>query len=184
MKMRKLYRNFTFNLTIALTALVLGIIMLPPFGIGTYLLNLLLAATIVVYFLVYLWDKLERTKGSVFLLTVAECVIYLFVIIDLILEQFMLYDVLNVCRALGIVLWTRGTVSAIGMYINAISGSHKKNSLPGFLIRILLICAGVYLFANPMINDTILNWAMCILFFLSALAFGGLALLFSPAKKK
>ena len=182
--MRKLYRNFTFNLTIALTALALGIIMLPPFGIGTYLLNLLLAATIVVYFLVYLWDKLERTKGSIFLLTVAECVIYLFVIIDLILEQFRLYDVLNVCRALGIVLWTRGVISAIGMYINATNSSRTKVSLPGFLLRIFLICIGVYLFANPLLTDLFLNWTICIIFFLSARAFGGLALLFSPAKKK
>ena len=182
--MRKLYRNFTFDLTIALTALVLGVIMLPPFGVGVYLLNLLLAATIVVYFLVYLWDKLRCTKGAIFMLTVAECIVYLFVIIDLILEQFRLFDALNVCRAIGIVLWTRGVVSAIGMYISAITSSCRKNSLPGFLLRIFLICIGVYLFANPLLTDVLLNWAICILFFLSALAFGGLALLFSPVKKK
>ena len=41
--MKKLYRSFTFDLTIAITALVLGIIMLPPFGIGIYALNILLA---------------------------------------------------------------------------------------------------------------------------------------------
>ena len=182
--MRRLYRNFTFDLTIALTALVLGIIMLPPFGIGTYLLNLLTAATIVVYFLVYLWDKLRCTKGAIFLLTVLECAVYLFVIIDLILEQFRLFDALNVCRAVGIVFWARGTASAIGMYINAASSSRAKHSLPGFLSRIFMICVGVYLFANPLITDVILNWTICILFFLSARAFGGLALLYSPVKKK
>jgi hypothetical protein len=182
--MKKLYRNFTFDLTIAMTALVLGIVMLPPFGIGIYMLNILLAASIVVYFLVYLWDKLRVTRGSIFLLTALECVVYLFVIIDLILEQFRLYDALNVCRALGIILWTRGTVSAIGMYINAISQNRRKNNLPGFLFRIFLICVGMYLLANPLINDRFLNWAICILFYLSALAFGGLALLFSPTKKK
>jgi len=182
--MRKLYRNFTFNLTIALTALVLGVVMLPPFGIGIYLLNLLLAATIVVYFLVYLWDKLKRTRGAIFLLTVLECAIYFFVILDLILEQFRLYDALNVCRALGIVLWARGTFSAIGMYITATSSVRKSSNLPGFLLRILLICVGVYFSANPLINDTLLNWTMCILFFISALAFGGLAVLFSPSRKK
>ena len=37
--MKKLYRNFIFDLTIAITALVLGIIMLPPFGIGVYALS-------------------------------------------------------------------------------------------------------------------------------------------------
>lgn len=182
--MRKLYRNFTFDLTIALTALALGIIMLPPFGIGVYLLNLLLAATVVVYFLVYLWDKLRVSKGAIFLLTVAECIVYLFVIIDLILEQFRLFDVLNVCRAIGIVLWARGTASIIGMYITAVTSSRAKSNLPGFILRILLICVGMYLLANPLLTPVFLNWTICILFLLSALAFGGLALLFSPVKKK
>ena len=182
--MRKLYRNFTFDLTISLVALALGIIMLPPFGIGVFLLNLLLAASIVVYFLVYLWDKLRVTRGSIFLLTVLECIVYLFVIIDLILAQFEVFDALTVCRALGIVLWARGTSSAIGMYINVASQSKKKVSLPGFLFRLFLICSGTYLFANPMLKDSVLNWSICILFFLSAIAFGGLAILFAPTKRK
>ena len=182
--MKKLYRSFTFDLTIAITALVLGIIMLPPFGIGIYALNILLAATLVTYFLVYLWDKLKRTRGSIFILTALECIIYFFIIIDLILQQFRVFNAIGVCRALGLVLWVRGTVSAIGMYINAISQTPKKKSLPSFLSRILLIYIGTYLLANPLITDIVLNWGMCILFFLSALAFGGLALLFAPSKKK
>ncbi len=181
--MKKLYRNFIFDLTIAITALVLGIIMLPPFGIGVYALNILLASTIVVYFLVYLWDKLKRTKGAIFLLTATECVVYFFVVIDLIIQQFSPFEALSVCRALGLVLWVRGTVSAVGMYITALSTSRKKSSLPSFLLRIFLISAGMYLLAHPLFTNLLLNWAMCILFFLSALAFGGLALLFSPGKK-
>ena len=182
--MKNLYRNFVFDLTIAITALVLGIIMLPPFGIGIYALNILLAASIVVYFLVYLWDKLRRTKGAIFLLTVSECVVYFFVIIDLIMQQFHVFDALSVCRALGLILWVRGTVSAIGMYITALSSSRRKSSLPNFLFRLLLISGGMFLLAHPLFTDLILNWSMCIFFFLSSLAFGALALLFSPAKKK
>ena len=181
--MKKLYRNFVFDLTIAIAALVLGIVMLPPFGIGVYALNTLLAASIVVYFLVYLWDKLHRTKGAIFVLTVTECVIYLFVVIDLILQQFHLFEAISVCRALGLVLWVRGTVSAIGMYITALSNSRKRASLPSFLSRLALISSGMYLLAHPLFTNLVLNWAMCIFFYLSALAFGGLALLFSPSKK-
>ena len=182
--MKKLYRNFVFDLTIAICALVLGIIMLPPFGIGIYALNILMAATIVVYFLVYLWDKLKRTKGAIFLLTVAECVVYAFVILDLIVEQFTSFDAITVCRALGLVLWVRGTVSIIGMYISAMSSTRKGGNLPRFLFRIFLISSGMYLLAHPLFTDLLLNWAICILFYISALAFGGLAILFSPGKKK
>ena len=182
--MKKLYRNFLFDLIIAISALVLGIIMLPPFGIGIYALNILLAATVVVYFLVYLWDKLRRTKGAIFLLTVVECVVYLFVILDLIMQQFHVFDAISVCRALGVILWVRGTVSAIGMYITATGKTRKHATLPSFLFRLFLISAGMLLLAHPLLNDIVLNWAMCILFYLSALAFGGLTLLFAPSKKK
>jgi hypothetical protein len=133
---------------------------------------------------VYLWDKLKRTKGYIFILTVIECVAYFFIIIDLVIQQFHIVNVLSVCRALGIVLWIRGTVSAIGMYITALSTTRRKSGLPSFLLRILLISFGMLLFAHPLFTDIFLNWAMCILFFISALAFGGLALLFSPTKKK
>ena len=182
--MKQLYKNFTFDLIIAIIALVLGIVMLPPFGIGIYVLNVLFAGTIIVYFLVYLMDKLKRTKGAIFLLTAAECVVYFFIIVDLILEQFRVYDALSVCRALGLFFWIRGTVSAIGMYINITSSKIRKTTLLGFLFRILMISFGMMMLAHPMINDRMLNWVMCILFFLSALAFGGLALLFSPMKEK
>ena len=182
--MKQLYKNFVFDLVMAISALVLGIVMLPPFGIGIYVLNILLAGTIVVYFLVYLLDKLKRTKGAIFLLTVAESVVYFFIIVDLILEQFRVYDALSVCRTLGLIFWVRGTVSAIGMYLNITSSKRKNTTLLGFLLRILMISFGMLLLAHPMLNDKLLNWAMCILFYLSALAFGGLALLFSPVKNK
>ena len=181
--MKRLYRNFLFDLTIALISLVLGVIILPPFGIGVYALNIMLAATIVVYFLVYLWDKLKKTKGAIFLLTVTECVVYAFVILDLIMQQFHVINTISVCRALGLILWVRGTVSAIGMYITATTSSRKPATLPSFLFRLSLISGGMFLLAHPMFTDLVLNWAMCIVCFLSALAFGGLALLFYSGRK-
>ncbi len=182
--MFKLYKNFWFDFAIAISALVLGVIMLPPFGIGEFALNVLLAATLTVYFFVYLLDKLKRTKGSIFLLTVMECVVYLFIIVDLVVQQFKLADVLSVCRAIGLILWVRGVSSAIGMYIRLASSKSRKSNLPDFLTRILMISVGSYLFAHPLLNDVILNWAMCILFFVSSLCFGGLAILFFPIKKQ
>ncbi len=181
--MKKLYQSFTFDLIIAISALVLGIIMLPPFGIGKYALDVLLAATIVAYFFVYIFDKLKRSKGSIFVLTVIECIVYSLIIIALIFEQFRGVDAKFVCRSLGLFFWVRGTSSAIGMYIKATMYKMRKNNLPDFLIRILMISFGIYVFANPFFTDIVLNWAMCVIFFLSALAFGGLAVLFAPGKK-
>lgn len=182
--MKKIYKNFVFDLIIAVSALILGIIMLPPFGIGRYALSILLAATLVVYFIVYLLDKLKRVKGSIFILTLVECIIYGGITTELVLQQFKLFDPFSVCRSLGLVLFVRGVISAIGMYINAISSTRKKSNLPGFILRIFFISIGMFLIANPLINDILLNWIMCIFFYVAALAFGALALLFAPAKSK
>ena len=181
--MKKIYKNFAFDLIISLSALLLGIIMLPPFGIGKYALNVMLSATIIVYFIVYLWDKLRKTKGSIFLLTMTECMVYFFIIADLILGQFAVVSAISVCRALGIFFWTRGASSALGMYINALAGKFKKNNLLGFMFRIAMISFGTFLVAHPLITDTVLNWGLCTIFFISALTFGGLALLFAPIKE-
>ena len=180
--MKKIYKNFVFDLIIAVVSLVLGIVMLPPFGIGKYALSILLAITLVAYFLVYLMDKLRRVKGSIFVLTLIETTIYASITLQLTLQQFGLFWQISVCRYLGLVLFVRGALSAIGMYINAVTSTHKKSKLPGFILRLLFISGGVLLMANPLINDTILNWTMCIFFFLATLAFGGLALLFAPSR--
>ncbi len=182
--MKKIYKNFAFDLIIAVAALVLGIVMLPPFGIGKYALSILLAVTLVLYFVVYLLDKLKRVKGSIFVLTLVETMIYASIAMELTLQQFRLFQPFSICRSLGLVLFVRGTISAIGMYLDVVSSTRKKSKLPGFILRLSFISVGMFLIANPVINDTILNWAMCIFFFLTTLSFGGLAILFAPAKSK
>ena len=53
------YKNYIFDIVISALAAVLGVVMLPPFGIGQRLLNLLLAISLVAYLAIHLFGKLQ-----------------------------------------------------------------------------------------------------------------------------
>ena len=117
--MKKLYNSFIFDIIVAVIALALGIVMLPPFGIGNKVLNILLAITLVAYLIIYLFDKAKRAKGVLFILTVVEMVIICFVIVGLVVDQFSSIIISGVCRTIGLVVWLRGSVVSIGSYLSS-----------------------------------------------------------------
>jgi len=182
--MKKIYKNFVFDIIAAVVALALGIVMLPPFGIGQQLLNILLAVTLVAYLVIYLYDKLRRNKGITFVLSLVEFIVISLVAIGLVFQQFSHIEISGVCSTIGIVLWLRGMVSALGMYITASSLKKSKRTLTEFVIALFVISVGAYFFAHPIVSDLVLTWIIDIVFFLAAIVFAGLAYLFAPIKKK
>ena len=181
--MKKLYNSFIFDIIVAVIALALGIVMLPPFGIGNKVLNILLAITLVAYLIIYLFDKAKRAKGVLFILTVVEMVIICFVIVGLVVDQFSSIIISGVCRTIGLVVWLRGSVVSIGSYLSSPTQRRYKRSLVKFLLGLLSISAGAFLMGYPLISNMALTWIICIFFFICALIFGFLALLYSPSKR-
>ncbi len=180
----RIYKNYIFDIVIAGLALVLGIVMLPPFGIGQHLLNLLLAISLAAYLVIHLFGKLQRTKGTAFILTLFEFSVVCIIIVGLIFQQLRVFNIAGVCRTLGVVLWLRGIVSITVMYINLGTLKSARYNLSKFILYLLLITAGVYLFANPLITDIIFNWILCVVMLLTAVIFGFLAFIYSPSKVK
>ena len=177
------YKNFIFDIVISALALALGIVMIPPFGIGEHILNLLLAIGLAAYLVIHLFGKLTRSRGTTFILTLIEFSVVCIVIVGLIFQQFRLFDIVGVCRTLGFVLWLRGTVSIIVMYITLGTVKSGRYNLPKFLLYLFLITSGVYLFANPLISDLIFNWIICVVMMVVGLVFAFLAYLYAPSKK-
>lgn len=177
------YKNFIFDIVISALALVLGIVMLPPFGIGQGLLNLLLALSLAAYLTIHLFGKLQRTKGTTFILTLIEFSVVCIIIVGLFFQQLRVFEIVGVCRTLGVVLWLRGIVSITVMYINLGTLKSAKYNLPKFILYLCLITSGVYLFANPLITDIAFNWLLCIVMLLTAVIFAFLAYIYSPSKK-
>lgn len=182
--MKKLYKNFIFDIILAVLALALGIVMLPPFEIGQLALNILLAAALLAYLVIYLFDKVRRARGTIFILLALEFIVICVLILGLFLQQLKVFNVSSVCATLGLVLWLRGAVCLISLYLTASVTRKTKYSLPSFLLYLLLVSVGAFTFAKPFVSDLALTWIICIFFFLVFIAFIFLAFLYSPSKKK
>lgn len=181
--MQNIYKNFVFDIIIAVLALAVGILMIPTFGIASHALNILLAITLAVYLVVFLFGKLRRTNGTVFVFTVIEFIVISAIVIGLIFQQFRLIAISGICQTIGLVMWLRGLVMALGMYISSIASKKPRRDIPRFFIALLLISVGAFLFAKPIISDAVLEWVLCISFFVYAIIFAALAFLFAPTKK-
>ena len=181
--MNRFYKNFIFDIVVGVIALALGIVMLPPFKIGERALNILLAVALVAYLVIHLFGKLARSKGSTFILTLIEFTVISLIAIGLVLQQFKVFNISGVCETLGFILWLRGAVAATAMYITLGRVKSGRYSLPKFLLYILLMSVGMYLFAHPLISNLVFNWLICIFFFIATLVFAGLAVLYSPSRR-
>lgn len=181
--MERIYKNFWFDLGLAIISLALGIAMLPIFGIVGSLLNILLAAVLVGYLIIFMVDKLRRTRGLIFVLTIIEFIAIVLIIGELLIQQFSPLNISSVCQTLGLVLWLRGVVMVIGMYSAALSVRKPQDKMPRFVLGVMLVSCGMYLLAHPLIPDAILEWVLCISFFIFAIIFAALAYLFAPTSK-
>ena len=183
--MKKIYRNYVFDIIMAVVALVMGILMLPPIGIGGQVLNILLALILVVYLAIYLFDKVRRARGTSFILILIEFSVVSLIAVGLILQQFHVFGDANVvCPTIGIVMWLRGVVVIISMYVTAATVKKNRYNLPEFVLCIFLASAGVFLFARPITSDLVITWIICVFFLICFISFGALALLFAPIGKK
>lgn len=181
--MGKLYKNFVFDIIAATLCLALGIVMLPPIGIGERIVRILFALTLLAYLIFYLFDKVRTSRGTVFILGIVEFIIVSLIVVDLILEQFNVFSISGVCHTVGVVLTLRGVISALTLYISAYFAKRRPKNLLLFIFSLILIMGGVFLFAKPILSDYVINWALCGLCFLCFLIFCALALLFSPDRK-
>ena len=164
--------------------LALGIVMLPPFDIGERVVALLLAVALTGYLVFYIFSNIARSRGNVFLICLGEAIIVSIVILLLILQQIgLIYISVRICGMLGFIIWIRSFASLMIAYVSGASVRKTKNSMFIHFISILVLSFGVYMIARPFIPNLTLTWILSIVFMLSGVAFGGLALLFAPKKK-
>ncbi len=181
--MQKLYKNHVFDMIAAIVALVIFVVMIPPFGVAQYALNILLAITIGIYAYLYLFPKLTTSHGTPFVLATAEFVIITLVVISLIIQQLHLVEISGVCQTIGLVLWVRGVVLTSVTYLGALKAKKPHKSTTSFIVGMVLTTVGALLFANPIVSDAVLEWVLCLLFLVYALLFGALTFLYWPQRK-
>lgn len=182
--MQTLYKNYIFDIVIALIALALCIVMLPVFGISAIFIDIMLALALAAYLVLFLFDKLRHSKGTVFILTIIEFIVIVIVAIGLVFQQFgVIVRLSAVCQTVGLVIWMRGVVMALSLYLASLSAKKPTRNLVRFIITLALISVGASLFASTFIPDEVIEWVICVALFIAALVFGALAFLFSPIKQ-
>ena len=183
--MKKIYTNFIVDIVIAAVALAIGIIMLPPIGIGEKLLEIFMALSIGCFMLPYQILKMQRNFGTIFIITFVETCITVLIILDLIVGQFNVLNVnFEVCRVIGLAVWIRSFCSLLCTYVGGFTRRRRNLALPLFIFGILSISVASVALATSILSNTFLTWTLCIIFILLGLAFGGLALLYAPIKPK
>lgn len=182
--MKKLYTNVLFDVIVALVALAIAIVMLPIFEISRHCVDILMALALIAYILLFISDKLKHTRGTVFGLTVVETVVLSVIVIMLVIQQFAPFYVLSVCKAVGAVLWLRGVVITVTLYISALYIRKPKRNLPKLLMAIAFISFGAMLVFGHVFTDLLIEWFISIALFITALAFAALAFLFHGPHKK
>ena len=180
----KLYRKSLVDLLVAASAIGLGVVMLPVFGIVEIFVDILLAIALAAYLFLFLLDKLRHTRGTAFGMTAIEFGVLTLVALGLVIQQFVPARVASVCQVIGIVLWLRGIVITATLYISALSTRKPRRELAWLIAALAMVSIGVWLFVSPIFSDVVCEWIICIALFIVGLVFAALAFLFYHPKEK
>lgn len=182
--MKNLHKNYVFDFILAALLLALGIVLLPPFGIGQRVLDIFVAIGLLAYLALYLFGRLRRTRGTSLVLTAIEFFVILLIAVGLVLKQLQIFSLGETCQILGVVIWLRGIVSLLSHYFTSYQTQRKKRSLLFFLLYLVLVTLGTYLFAKPLFTNETVLWILSIALIVAALCFVALAILYLPARGK
>ena len=150
---------------------------------GKSLVNLLIAACLILYLVNYLLPKLLRGgNGAIHVLRIVEFVLLALIALGCVLSQFAILSVGGACNILGLCLLCRGVVEIFRAYYHQQS-SKTVYPLWWLAVAIGMVILGTYLFVKPLFTDAHLLWVLALIL----LAYGLFLLIYGlrckPAKK-
>ena len=162
MKIKRFKGDTIVYFVAAVVLLVLGIVMIPGVtDLGQSILNIVIAVAILCYLFGFLLGKIKRSRQTIMILTVIEFVLLLLVALGLVLAQFKVINVSGACAILGLALALRGIVEMFRAYYHQ-SASNARYPLWQFIVNLIILILGVYMFARPFITDETLIWVMAV----------------------
>ena len=178
--MANLFKNYIFLFIFAGLLFAMGTLSLPPLKLP--LLKLIIATALVFYLVFFLYKRLSRSIGVMFIVFLIEFVTISLISAGLILAQLRLINTGALSSVLGFTLWVRSVSALIGKYDIAYTNRLSRSPYI-FALYLGLASFGIYVFASPIISDTLVSWLTS----LASFTFGTLALVFaiiSVAKAK
>ncbi len=154
MKIKRFSSDKILYIFTAIIALVLGICMFPTVtNWGLTVLNFTISAIILIYVFGYLLRVLTKSSKTIKILTGVEMLIMILIAIGLILAQFKLINISEICAILGLALAMRGIVEMFRAYFYQHTPENRY-PLGIFVLNIIFLVLGVYLFARPIISNS------------------------------
>lgn len=144
------------SLVLGLLLIIAGVtfVFISP-EIGEAIRNVAIGILIVALVFLLIFPELAKKQTKlVTTLLFIEIVIALFVAV-----MFMVNGGGSASLWIGLVIYTHGLVDLIGGYFGS-----KKQKLSRFILAIILVTLGVYIFASGFLNDEMLTYVLLIMF--------------------
>lgn len=149
---------------------------------GRQIINLIIAACLLIYLFGFLIKKILRGTGVVRVLTAVEFVLLMLVALGCVLSQFRVLNIAGACAVFGFCLWCRGTVEIFRAYYHQ-RGSAARYPVWWLCIAIAMVSFGMYCIARPLFSDITVLWIfVTVLLLLGVLAIA-VGVLAKPKKK-
>lgn len=169
MKIKRFTGDKILCFVLAVLAIAVGVVLLPQVtSWGTTMLNWVIAAGLVAYSFAYLLGVARHSGGKIKLLTIIEMVVMLLIAVGLVLAQFQIFAVSEICQIVGLALALRGIVCMFKAYYYQFD-SKSKYPLFSFVLNLVILILGVYTFAKPFVSNSQLVIALAVICFVLAL---------------
>ncbi len=165
--MRKIFKNKVVCIILGIICLLAALLFAPIWGFwdgcpwkdwGTKIINLLIAACIIAYLVLYLAKKVKAPgKRVIKVLTIVEFALLSLIALGCIFSQFKIINVSGACQIFGLILWTRGAIELFRAYYHR-SDSKEVYPVWYLAVSIALVTFGTYCFAKPFIQDIVILW--------------------------
>ena len=169
--MNQLQKNPVLLLILGVLSIAIGIILLPPFGIGVTIIGYLCCVCLLAYLFAYLLPRMLRARGKVQVVMVVEFVALLLVAVGLLpFIGLQIFKLSGVCQILAFAIWFRGVSGLVRGYVTSTPEGKRAFPFWAFALQIGLTSVGAYFFAKPLFTDEQLSLIIAILFFILAVA--------------
>lgn len=194
--MKKLFntsktKNFWVEIVLGALCILAAIIFAPIWAKtdvffkdwGKAIVDLLIAALIVVYLVGYLWKKMVRSGGIIRVLTIVEFCTLSIIALGCIFTQFKVINVQGACKIFGLALWCRGVVELFRAYYLSRVTTYRYSPL-WLVVAIVMVTFGTYCFAKPFIQDEAILWVFVSALFVLGILFVIIGCMQKPVKAK
>lgn len=171
--MKKVLKNYAACLILGFVFIISAALFAPIWNFwdgcpwkdwGKQIINIIIAACIVLYLALYLAKKLTKGKRVIKVLTIVEFAILSLIALGCIFSQFKIINIQGACQVFGLALWTRGTIELFRAYYHR---ADSKEYYPVWYlgISIVMVTLGTWCFVKPFIQDIVILWLFVALLF-------------------